>query len=167
MRALIVTLITSLAASGCIEPAYVPPSATNVTVNATLSAASASYARSVSHDAWTPSGDGFQHAAHGHDDDGAELLSATPVVAADVAGRVLIMQSTHLDRPTEVVGVVDVHLPSGNEGAALAALRARAAALGADAVLGVEFHHGEEHEGPTHLSGLAVRFIELGGLPRY
>ena len=32
--------------------------------------------------------------------------------------------------------------------------------MGADAVIGVEFHHGEEHGEPTHLSGLAVRYID-------
>jgi hypothetical protein len=32
--------------------------------------------------------------------------------------------------------------------------------MGADAVVGVEFHHGEGEGQPTHLSGLAVRFIQ-------
>jgi uncharacterized protein YbjQ (UPF0145 family) len=38
-------------------------------------------------------------------------------------------------------------------------IRERAAQMGADAVIGVQFHHGEG--GPTHLSGLAVRFVTL------
>jgi hypothetical protein len=87
-----------------------------------------------------------------------------PTVAATVhpgssADEVLILQSTHLDRPAEVVGIVDVHEEVGHHDAALAELRRRAAALGADAVVGVEFHHGESHGEPTHLSGLAVRFV--------
>jgi uncharacterized protein YbjQ (UPF0145 family) len=86
--------------------------------------------------------------------------SASEVSAmALVAPQVLILQSTHTDRLTEVVGVVDVHEEMGHHDAALAALRSRAAALGADAVLGVEFHHGHGDDEPTHLSGLAVRFI--------
>ena len=46
----------------------------------------------------------------------------------------------------------------GHHDAALDALRRKAAAMGADAVVGVEFHHSEGGE-PTHLSGLAVRFV--------
>ncbi len=62
-------------------------------------------------------------------------------------------------RPAEVIGVVDAHLKVGDQDAALAALRRRAADMGADAVVGVEFHHGEGAGEPIHLSGLAVRFL--------
>jgi uncharacterized protein YbjQ (UPF0145 family) len=58
------------------------------------------------------------------------------------------------------VGVIDVHAEMGGHDAALAMLKLRASQLGADAVLGVEFHHGHGEEEPTHLSGLAVRFID-------
>lgn len=74
--------------------------------------------------------------------------------------RVLVFQSNHIDRLTEVVGVVDVHAEMGGQDAALEMLKLQAARLGADAVLGVEFHHGHGEEEPTHLSGLAVRFVE-------
>ena len=80
------------------------------------------------------------------------------VVDTTSAAGVLILQSTKLDRPAEVVGVVDVHEPMPSEDAALAKLREKAAAMGANAVVGVEFHHGEGAGEPTHLSGLAVRF---------
>ena len=40
---------------------------------------------------------------------------------------------------------------------ALDVLRQKAARLGADKVIGVEFHHGEAGEEPSHLSGVAVR----------
>jgi len=80
----------------------------------------------------------------------------------DDGSHVLILQSTHLDRPAEVVGVVDMHEGMGNQDQALAALRRKAAAMGADAVVGVEFHHGESDGEPTHLSGLAVRFLDRG-----
>jgi hypothetical protein len=89
---------------------------------------------------------------------------SAPEVAAPAQGdasHVLVLQSTHLDRPAEVVGVVDAHVPMGSHDAALDALRRRAAAMGADAVVGVEFHHGEGEGQPTHLSGLAVRFLEV------
>jgi hypothetical protein len=101
-----------------------------------------------------------EHVYEGGDDDPAAFAGAP---RAD-GSKVLVLPTNHTDRLSEVVGVVDVHNDMGDEEAALAELRARAAALGADAVLGVEFHHGEAHAGePTHLSGLAVRF--LGGLP--
>ena len=71
-----------------------------------------------------------------------------------------------MKRPTEVIGVIDVHEPTGEHDAALQTMRQRAALIGADAVLGIEFHHeGDEHgdskeskDIETHLSGLAVRF---------
>ena len=83
---------------------------------------------------------------------------AHPPSAADPA-RILVMQTKHLDRPAQVVGVVDAHEEMGKQEAALWTLRKKAAALGADAVVGVEFHHGEGEGEPTHLSGLAVRFL--------
>jgi hypothetical protein len=86
-------------------------------------------------------------------DDISALVSALP------ASRVLVLQSTHIDRLNEVIGVVDVHAPMGRHDQALADLRMRAEQLGADAVLGVEFHHGHGEDEPTHLSGLAVRFL--------
>jgi hypothetical protein len=73
--------------------------------------------------------------------------------------RVLILQSTHLDRPAQVVGVVDAHEEMGKHDGALHTLQAKAAQMGADAVVGVEFHHGEAQGEPTHLSGLAVKFL--------
>ena len=88
----------------------------------------------------------------------AATVSATP---QPPGSRVLVLQSSHADRPTEVVGIIDIHVGSVSQDAALDLLRDRAAALGADAVLGVEFHHADEG-GPLHLSGLAVRFISLG-----
>ena len=88
--------------------------------------------------------------------------SNAPSVRVDPerSGRVLILQGRKLERPAEVVGVVDAHEPSGRQDAALQQLRTRAAALGADAVVGVEFHHGEGHGEPIHLSGLAVRYLD-------
>lgn len=77
-----------------------------------------------------------------------------------VRADILVTTARKLDRPTEVIGVIDEHEPSGRQDAAFALLRRRAAAMGADAVIGVEFHHGEESGEPTHLSGLAVRYLD-------
>jgi hypothetical protein len=94
----------------------------------------------------------------------ANAPEQAPVAQGDPS-RVLVLQSTHLDRPAEVVGVIDAHVPMGSQDAALDVVRRRAAAMGADAVVGVEFHHGEGEGQPTHLSGLAVRFLQTAGYP--
>jgi hypothetical protein len=93
---------------------------------------------------------------------GTAVPSNSPAEAQPARGdpsHVLVLESTHLDRPAEVVGVVDMHVPMGSHDSSLALLRRRAAEMGADAVVGVEFHHGEGEGQPTHLSGLAVRFL--------
>jgi uncharacterized protein YbjQ (UPF0145 family) len=79
----------------------------------------------------------------------------------DPAARVLISDAAALGAPTEVLGIVDAHMRPGHQDEALAELRARAAALGADAVTGVEFHHGEAAGQAVHLSGVAVRYRDL------
>ena len=73
--------------------------------------------------------------------------------------RMLVLQTHKLDRPSEVVGIVDAHEDGGREELALDELRRKAAALGADAVVGVDFHHAEAAGQPLHLSGLAVRYV--------
>ena len=83
---------------------------------------------------------------------------ALPAPAVQVG--IVITTARKLERPTEIVGVIDAHEPSGRQDAALALLRRRAAEMGADAVVGVEFHHGDEKDEPTHLSGLAVRYAD-------
>ena len=88
--------------------------------------------------------------------------TAPPVGTTVVRSRdILVVESQHLGRPAEIVGLIDVHLPIGDQDAAFAELRARAAAMGADAVVGAEFHHGEEAGEPIHVSGTAVRFVAL------
>ena len=88
-----------------------------------------------------------------------------PINAGGDPARVLVLQTKHLDRPAEVIGVVDAHEAMGRHEAALWTLRKKAALLGADAVIGVEFNHGEGHDEPTHLSGLAVRFLRAVPYP--
>ena len=84
--------------------------------------------------------------------------SAGGAAATDPA-RILVLQTAHLDRPAQVLGVIDAHEEVGKHEAALWSLKTKAAAMGADAVVGVEFHHGEGEGEPTHLSGLAVKFL--------
>ncbi len=79
--------------------------------------------------------------------------------------RITVLQGKRLDRPAEVIGVVDAHEEMGKHEAALWALKSKAAAMGADAVVGVEFEHGEGQGEPTHLSGLAVRFLPSVAYP--
>ena len=93
----------------------------------------------------------------------AAAASEPHIVSTDESvRRVLILQTRKLDRPAEVVGIVDAHDESGHEEVALDELRRKAAAIGADAVVGVEFHHSDSHGEPLHLSGLAVRYISGG-----
>ena len=57
----------------------------------------------------------------------------------------------------EVLEVMDLHTRATNEEKGFDELRARAVATGGDAVIGAEFEHGEEG-GPSHLSGMIVRY---------
>jgi hypothetical protein len=90
---------------------------------------------------------------------GAPSAARATVVSPTDANRIAVLPSSKADQPTEVLGIVDVHEPMVSEEAAVARLREKAAALGADAVLGVEFHHGEAAGEAVHLSGLAVRYL--------
>jgi uncharacterized protein YbjQ (UPF0145 family) len=66
-----------------------------------------------------------------------------------------------LECSAEVLGLVDVHEKMKSTAEGLDLLRRRAAVLGAEAVVGVEFEHGEGGEEKTHLSGTAVRCHDL------
>jgi uncharacterized protein YbjQ (UPF0145 family) len=82
-------------------------------------------------------------------------------VSPEEAARVQLIESEKTGREMEAMGVVDAHEKPGHHEEALQELREEAAALGAEAVIGVEFHHGEGHGEVSHLSGLAVRFRNL------
>jgi hypothetical protein len=97
----------------------------------------------------------------------SSTLAGSAAMQQTDASNVLVLQTTKLDRYAEVVGVVDVHESMGDERVALQRLREKAAAMGADAVIGVEFHHGEGDGEPTHLSGMAVRFVPPPVLPMH
>lgn len=103
-------------------------------------------------------GDG--HADGDHDDHDDAVALADPTIVA-AATHVRVLSAPTLDCPAQVLGIVDVHEKVESEAAALEILRRRAAARGADAVTGVEFHHGESGAERTHLSGTAVRCNDL------
>ena len=98
----------------------------------------------------------------GEDDEVAEekALMADPKLVA-AASKVQVIQNDHLECPSEILGLVDIHQPVKTQEQALEVLKRKAAKLRADAVIGVEFHHGEPGEEPTHLSGMAVRCNDL------
>lgn len=102
---------------------------------------------------------GGEHGGEGHDDDHDDDAPITAAARA-AAENVRVLQTSD-GRATEVIGLVDVHEHMGHEDEALADLRARAAMLGAEAVVGAEFHHGDGGGNVTHLSGMAVRFRDL------
>jgi uncharacterized protein YbjQ (UPF0145 family) len=87
------------------------------------------------------------------------IVSDPAVIAA--AEKVKVIQNDHIECATELVGLVDIHEPVESVDQALTVLRRKAAKMGAEAVTGVEFHHGEPGEEPTHLSGMAVRCKDL------
>ena len=71
---------------------------------------------------------------------------------------VLVLVDKRVDRPSEVLAILDFHSSATDEDKGFDELRARAYAVGADAVLAAEFEHGVDG-GPSHLSGIAVRFL--------
>jgi hypothetical protein len=91
----------------------------------------------------------------------------TDVPCADCTGTVMtprmrgiqVFVDKRIPRPTEVLAVFDFHSNATSEDKGFDELRMRAAAIGADAVISAEFEHGEGNE-PSHLSGMAVRFVE-------
>ena len=91
------------------------------------------------------------------EDDGPSLAVTYPL-PPDVA-RVQILIDKHPNRPAELVAVFDFHTDATSEDKGFDQLRLAAARVGADAVIGAEFEHGDEG-GKSHLSGMAVRFLD-------
>jgi uncharacterized protein YbjQ (UPF0145 family) len=92
-----------------------------------------------------------------HDDEKVPDDPATIAKAATVR----IMETDDIGCPVEALGPVDVHKKMESTPQALESLKRRAAAMGADAVIHVEFEHGEGGQEPTHLAGMAVRCNDL------
>jgi hypothetical protein len=91
------------------------------------------------------------------EDDGPSLVVTYPL-PPDVA-RVMILTDKHPARSAEVLAVFDFHTDADSEDKGFDQLRLAAARVGADAVIGAEFEHGEDG-GKSHLSGMAVRFLD-------
>ncbi len=72
---------------------------------------------------------------------------------------VLAQQTCPTGHDCDILEVVDIHTQATSEDKGFDELRARAAQRGGDAVVGAEFEHGEGSE-PSHLSGMAVRFLD-------
>lgn len=62
-------------------------------------------------------------------------------------------------KPCEILEIVDLHTHATSEEKGFDELRARAVAIGGDAIIGAEFEHGEKDE-PSHLSGMIVRYSQ-------
>ena len=95
----------------------------------------------------------------GHADEPPDPRLEEPQVIA-AAARVRVLPGA-LGCTSEVLGIVDVHEPVKSTAEGLELLKRRAALLGAEAVVGVEFEHGEGGSEKTHLSGSAVRCHDL------
>jgi uncharacterized protein YbjQ (UPF0145 family) len=90
---------------------------------------------------------------------------AEPTSEASVARVRVYPKGSSPTQRMEVLGVLDFHTQADSQDKGFDDLRAHAAALGADAVVDAEFEHGEGAE-PSHLSGMAVRFVTYE-LPPY
>jgi uncharacterized protein YbjQ (UPF0145 family) len=120
---------------------------------------------SASHEAANDDDHGHDHHGGEHADDDDHDHDHAPVpddpATRALAARVRVMQGEDIGCSTEALGLVDVHSHMHETDHALDVLKRRAAVLGAEAVLGVDFHHGEGGHEPTHLSGMAVRCHDL------
>jgi uncharacterized protein YbjQ (UPF0145 family) len=96
------------------------------------------------------------HSTDRHDVDDDDLTSNDPTERARSRSVVVVPQND-AGCESEALGLVDVHRGARTQEQALDVLRQKAARLGAERVIGVEFHHGETGEEPSHLSGVAVR----------
>jgi uncharacterized protein YbjQ (UPF0145 family) len=97
--------------------------------------------------------------AKADDDDEGPLPTDAATLAR--AKTIRVMQNERLACASEALGPIDVHRKMETTDKALEALKIRAAALGAEAIVDVNFEHGEGGKEPTHLSGMAVRCRDL------
>ena len=103
---------------------------------------------------------GEDHGGGEVDDD--DKIPDDPATIQKAASVKVLENEAGLGCPAEALGPVDVHKKmETTQPQALEGLKRRAAAMGADAVLHVDFEHGEGGKEPTHLSGMAVRCNDL------
>jgi uncharacterized protein YbjQ (UPF0145 family) len=87
----------------------------------------------------------------------SEQVAAAEPAYDPRAASVLVTTDKSIARDTEIIAVFDIHTHATSEDKGFDELRRRAYALGADAVIGAEFEHGDGDE-PSHLSGMAVKY---------
>lgn len=95
---------------------------------------------------------------------GCATWSNAPITVTRDPATVLVTPQSGLDRETTLIDVIDFHTPADSQDKGYAALREKAALLGADAVVGTEYEHGED-DGLSHLSGMAVRYSSPDSRP--
>jgi uncharacterized protein YbjQ (UPF0145 family) len=86
---------------------------------------------------------------------GAPLPNSAPSTNSRIL--VTTQQTCPKGRDCDILDVVDIHTTATSEDKGFDELRARAARMSADAVLGAEFEHGDGSE-PSHLSGIIVHY---------
>lgn len=81
---------------------------------------------------------------------------SAPPVASSSSG-VPVSTAKACSQHCDVIAVFDLHTSADSQDKGFDELRQRAGDLGADAVIDAEFEHGDDG-GPSHLSGMAVRY---------
>lgn len=104
------------------------------------------------------------HEASGSAHDGSAVIPVPAQLTAAEARVSVFPKGSDPKGRTMVVGVLDLHTSAQNADKGFDVLRVMAAQLGADAVIGAEFEHGEGSE-PSHLSGMAIRYMKADPRP--
>ena len=87
-------------------------------------------------------------------------VTAQAAAPAKTPKKIAVVQGKS-KRATELIAFVDVKDDKTHKDRALEALRAKAATLGADAIVGIEYHEGKNE--PGHYSGAAVKYKKGSG----
>lgn len=84
--------------------------------------------------------------------------SANKDIETHLSGLAVRFRPVLEDRPYEVLGQVQVQAEMEHEDDGLRALQQRGSDMNADAMLDVQFHHGEGNGGATKLTAIAIRY---------
>lgn len=89
----------------------------------------------------------------------APVAPVASVVPRDEGSKLLVTTTPTCPshHTCDILEVVDIHTDAQSQDKGFDELRAHARALGANAVVGAEFEHGDNGE-PSHLSGMVVRY---------
>ena len=89
----------------------------------------------------------------------SDYTASSPMYDAATLKRIVVTTDKSVGRDCEIVAVFDVHTDADSQDKGFDELRRRAAEVGADAVIGAEFEHGDDGE-KSHLSGMAVKWTK-------